>query len=457
MVRAEAIGVSAWPMSSKSDFSFARGLEAEFHLLSQTYMSSGEPAFSADAGGENLAFGLALKNEFRLPYKAHVKMDVSDRYSTSEQWNYLDVHELYASFEQDGASLSVGRKLDTWAEWETQWQQGVFQPRYMQDPLAAEAAGLTGLFLQTRQMHWETTVAALPVNIPDFGPHFYVRDDKFYSRNPWFQAPASEFLYNHVPSELHYTLQMPDLAEVVMKPGVAAKTQYHIGDFLTRVSYAYKPAPQLALGCPSDGLVRLPNYAKVTIIPRVVYDRVINIDEVYARGPWRLSGSVAYDNPESDHGPAGWTTQNYSPAWIFSAQAARSLGDRGPHAPLVEVGFLRVAGGDGPDTGGLADDQQTKFTRRFEYYEAYSLGYKKEWRLGLRRPLTTSAHVIYDRLQNGGVFSFNAGYSFERNWQVELGLDFIGLLSNQPAEVNDGFLAAFRANDRVALGVNYVF
>ena len=85
---------------------------------------------------------------------------------------------------------------------------------------------------------------------------------------------------------------------------------------------------------------------------------------------------------------------------------------------------MKVAGGAARDHGSLADDQ-TKFDRRFQYYEAYLLGYQRDFRVGLASPVATRVRVIYDRMQNGGVFSFNLGYALNKNWRTDLEVDLL--------------------------------
>ncbi len=431
-------------------------LKGFLKLETDEYINAGETYFRSGAQGSNVSTTLALANDLRLSPTGTARLALSDQYSVSERWNYLNVNEAYVTYHQGDAHLSAGRKLDNWAEWEKTWKQGVFEPRYTQNRMHPEMAGLTGVFFSNHNGPWAVTVGALPINIPEFGPHFSVQDDKFVSPNPWFQAPASEFRYQNVNTELHYSLQQPRLSDIVEKAGAIAKSEYHSGAWLGRVTYAYKPAPQLAIGFPSDGLYQLPDYPKITIHPRVIYDRVANADVVYERGRVSASASLGYDNPEDDKGPAAWTSQVVSPAWIYSGHVALQLEDSGPHAARVEAGFLKVLGGYARDSGGLADDR-SKFDRRFQYYEAYLVGYQREFRLGLASPFGTQVRVIYDRMQRGGVFNLNLGYPLSKSWRADFGLDLLGLLDDGQAPIRDGFLSVFRANDRVGLGVSYVF
>ncbi|MGE0527550.1 MAG: hypothetical protein AB7G93_12625 [Bdellovibrionales bacterium] len=96
------------------------------------------------------------------------------------------------------------------------------------------------------------------------------------------------------------------------------------------------------------------------------------------------------------------------------------------------------------------------FERRFQYSEAYLVGLHFPFRSGLRFPLATDWSVRYDRRQNAGAFSARLAMNFTRAWRGQLELDVLGLVGSK-GEVEDGFLSTYRANDRIALGMSYVF
>ncbi len=431
-------------------------LKGYFQLQTSEYVSADQPYFGAGAQGESVALTLGLANDLNFATNATGRLVLSDQFSLSERWNYVNVNEAFATYQEGAAQLSVGRKLDTWIEWEETWQQGLVEPRYVQNRLRPETAGLSGLFYSARSENWGLTVGALPLNIPEFGPHFYVRDDKFVSANPWFHAPASEVRFQGVTSELHYAVAQPRTEDIVLKGGGIIKVEHRSGPASARFTYAYKPIAQMALGFPSDGLFHLPDHPQIVIHPRVVYDRLANLDLALERGPWRFSTSVAYDNPERDNGPDTWTSQVYSEAWIYSGLASVRLEDAGVRAARLETGVLKVAGGHARDHGRFSDEQ-SKFDPRFQYYEAYLLGLKREFRFGLIRPVAMQLRVVYDRMQNGGVFSYYAGYNLTKNWRADLDIDMLGLLGPSRAQISDAFLSNYRANDRIGLGVSYVF
>lgn len=430
---------------------------ASLQFQNSQYVSAGEAYFRQGAERENVGFRLFVADDWRLSKRVTARAVANNELSMTERWNYLDINELNVNVAMGGHQLTVGRKLETWADWESTWQQGVFQPRYMQNRLHPDVVGLTGVFYTTPSSGpLKATLGFLPIFIPEFGAHYTIENDRFVSKNPWFHTPASEFLYNGQRGTLRYSVDQPSNSEILNHPGGVAKAEYRARNYFSRVSAAYKPIAQLAMGFPSNNQVDLSGDMNIVIHPRVVYDRVISNDHQYNLGPWTLSGSVAYDNPENNPGPSEWTRQEFAPAWIFSALVSRRLEDIGPRAARVQLGLLKVNGGDDLDRGAFATDV-TKFERRFQYYEAYLLAVKSDLRFGFNNPLENELRLIYDRMQNGGVVSFLSGLRINPNWRADLQLDFLGLLSRRPATVSDGFLSTYRANDRVALGMSYVF
>lgn len=426
-------------------------------LQNDNYVSSSQPYFrdSAEPVSGSVAVGMA--GDWRYRNFAFQFLG-RDEYAAAERWNYVNVYELAVEYHpSERWTLTLGRKLNTWNEWEGPWHQGIFQPRYTQNKLRTESAGLTGLFLETKRDEWRMT-AGLLAHIPDFGAHFFVRDHRFYSANPWFNPPADTFVYNSNLQDIRYSVNKPSPGEVVARPGFAAKSGYRRGLHFLRASFAYKPMPQFLLGFRSRNQVVLGDevdFMRVRIEPRVAYHRVTSADYSLKSSSWIWSASLTHENPVYDSLSDDFTAQQVGPAWISALQITRFLEEEGPSAARGTLGWLRVQGGDRPDRGDLAGDE-TLFERRYQYTDAFMFTLSKPFRRGLRFPLEMEARWIYDRLQNGGVFSLSAGRNVSRDMRISLEADFLGLLGRD-ARVKDGFLSMYRANDRVGMGMSYVF
>ena len=118
--------------------------------------------------------------------------------------------------------------------------------------------------------------------------------------------------------------------------------------------------------------------------------------------------------------------------------------------------YSRVDGGDRPDDGELKA-HDTLFERRFQFVESLELGLTGGHLLLKGKSLSWGARAFYDFVQQGGLLLADASWSWNTQWQVWGSVDVMGILDNERAEIQDGFLGEYRANDRVQLGVNYVF
>jgi hypothetical protein len=432
-------------------------------IQNSQFISSKNPAFRKDAERQYSSVILNLDDEFKFGGGLSLKTRGSDEYSSGENWNYLDVLDFSGSWMiGDNNKVSAGRKLYTWADWDSDWKLGVFQPRYTENGLRPKEAGFTGGFFDVHDEHWALTLAAMPVFVPDFGPHISVQDNQLTSKNPWFLSPPAHFLLTDTnpptQGDIHYDIADHNAMQIASHGGAAGKLEYANGGYGSRWSYAYKPINQFVVSFPSGHPLAVGasgDFMMISVTPRVVYERVTNWDQSVTSGRWTLNGGVAYDSPVKNPGVDSSTSQQLADAWIVAASVTRRLEEAGPHGASVKLGFLKVNGGDADATGRFAGDGSI-FGRRFQFYEAYLLALKEELRSGLRFPLETEARVIYDRMQGGGVFSLSTGMNFTRAFRADLQLDVLGLLTSN-APINDGFLSDFRANDRLGLGVSYVF
>jgi len=428
-------------------------------LFNSEYISNGQTFYrqGADESNRGVSVSADLDRKWR---RFDINFKGRDEYSGTEQWNYLNIYEANVSWRPtDLSTFIVGRKLERWNEWERDWHQGVFQPRYMQNKLRSEEAGLAGLFYTQNTSPVGLTLGFLPIHLPDFGAHFSVENDRFTSRNPWFSPPAAQFEYRQVFGDIHYSLDKPTLSEAALHPGGVAKIELNgVKNYLGRLAVAYKPMPQFLLGFPSRQRVIITpveDFMSVRVTPRLAYHTLFSHDSVLRTGSWTISGSVLREVPDRDASPEDHTAQQVSPAWITAGSISRPLDQEGPYAARVKLGFLKVNGGDASDRGDFAT-RDTLFEPRYQFKEAYSLGFTKPWRGVGRFPLDTEMSLVYDRKQNGGLATFSVGMNFSREFRADLEADFLGLFAG-PAEVEDGFLALYRANDRIGLGLSYVY
>lgn len=432
---------------------------ASLGLRTQYYSSQNSEYFTDSARGTSNDLQLRWIGSRRFRKVAEFSWNLRDEWISSENWNYLNVYEAKASKKMGESSrLTLGRAKFVWTDWEAKWNQGVFQPRYMQNKLRPEYAGLIGVFADYNHQGFSARVGVLPIHIPDLGAHFYVRDGAFYSANPWFHPPAAQYEYRGATGDIRYRVNKPDAREFVSHPGAVGTVGFKSSNYAARLSAAYKPIPQVLLGFPAVKQVVISSsddFMNLEVNPRVLYHQVYNLDQTLNLRVFRFQGSVMYEHPDPDAQRDDWVIQRVDPAFITALSVAAPIESPGPSAAEVELGSLRVQGGDANDTGEFAGDT-TLFERRYQYLEAYQLSLRKPIR-AMKYPLILSTRVLYDRLQKGGFIAFEMEQQIRRNWLWNFTWDGIGLVTSEKAKVEDGFLSTYRANDRLALGLQYVF
>ncbi len=433
--------------------------KASLRLQNSQYISSGANYYRKDASGENTSVILSLDKKAKLFSGIDGRVDLKDEYSATENWNYLNIYQLYGEKRVEGVNLSFGRKLELWSAMDDEWKQGVFHSRYMQNRLKPEPAGLFGFFAGQNLDKRSWSVAILPLYIPDMGAHFTVENHRFVSQNPWFDPPVANFRFRGEAGDIRYSVKQPPIGEIALNPGLIASYEQDIGSASGwRTTLAHKPVPQLLLGFPSLNRVIVGNnedYLQVEITPKVMYHSVAAVESWTDLGAWTLSSGVTLDAPVGSAFDQTYTKQTYAPAWIYQLSASRPLEQEGRFAARVKLGVLKIQGGAESDRGVFATEKSL-FEKRFQYNEAYLASVVVPVRGLLKGPIDTQARVVYDRIQNGGSIGFSVGYTVAPRWRIDTEMELLGLIGEDAAEKN-GFLSNYRANDRVAVGTSYVF
>ncbi len=130
--------------SSLGGFSQQDGIATQIGLDQRNYIDN-EPYFRDGAVSNNTSFLLrSSSDDHYLQKKIGGKWDIESEYSASENWNYFRPREAYV---RDG-EFAFGRKKVQYSNWEDEWGQSLFEPRFMDDKLRNSKAGLTGLFFE---------------------------------------------------------------------------------------------------------------------------------------------------------------------------------------------------------------------------------------------------------------------------------------------------------------------
>lgn len=431
--------------------------DANLKFLSTHYVRSNTMYFREDAESQISSLQLDVVWRKKAKYfNEHIHL--GNKYNASEEANYIKPYEFYVEKElSDQHKVGVGRKLVTWSEADRFWSQGLWQPRFIDDKMRIEEAGLSGAFYQLEKAKWNFTFMYLPIFIPDMGPQFKSSDGKFVSGSPWFRPPPESVKILNVSTPIQYSLEEPSKTEILNHPGVASKLEIKNKNGYSRVAYAYKPVNQLLLGFPFYlGLAQPGVSVDIDINCRVIYHHLVTVERnLNLTNQSSLLLSSTYESPNRDDTPASWITQETKEAVVAQALWQKQF-DSSSWLRRYYFGLLNLWGGDAPDRGEIATER-TFFERRYQFQRAVTAGF--DWPVGYIKgiALLASARAQYDLQQQGGVVTSDLSYQYNPQWTFLVSADVIGLTNDSNSDINDGFLGLYRANDRFMAGVNYVF
>lgn len=441
-----------------------RELPAEEHsrwsvqLGSSEYLSRETQFFSADRVSGH-ASSLTLQAYYHWRGILDGALDVKDRVAFDEKTNYLMPREVYGGWQFNSHKLWIGRKHYVWSEADEQFHRGLFEGRFMNDKLQEESYGLTGLFLS---FHWgggKAVAFASPLYIPELGPDYELKEGKFSSASPFFRPPSRIINFLGVDTPLSYHLVKPPESEIIFNPSYAAMIEQTWGPLFWRSSYAYKPMNQLLMGAQFYFQhSALGNHdIRVNVHPRWVYHHLGAVEGGYARtGGWKAWLSLMHERPEKDHLPDDWTYQDVDSSSIVTSYLGYDVSSSPLGETQLYISYSQVFGGDRPDQGEFTA-QQSFFERRYQFYKIMEVGMKGARSYLFGRRLIWNTRLAFDQAQQGGLWLSDFAYSLTPQLKLIGSLDLLGLVNSVPAEISDGFLSEYRANDRAQLGVEYVF
>lgn len=395
--------------------------------------------------------------------------DISALYSVEEKIPYLNFSEGYYKKQWEHSELIVGRKRNSWFQQEDLWFQGLWHPRFAWDGLEKENQGLLATFYKHKYQAWSFTGFVMPFFIPGIGPSFREDNGALKSSNPWFRQPLSTIDIEETSGEtkINYSLADIDIwSDILNHQGFGVVAEFKKEAARASLGYAYKPMNQLFLGFPFEMQIGgEEDQVAVEVYPRVLNHHIVSLEAELnsTQSFWQSWVNTTIEVPEFDNASESWVKQETTRAIVFSTFLGYSLRpfnnlQEKHDSAQVYASVLKVIGGDSQDVGPtIVLKKQSYFERRFEFTEALMLGIKNLNYPLLGRAINSQFEVLYDNAQNGVILSAKIKMEIKRHFHTFLNLDLLGLINEGSAEIEDGFIRNFRANDRIMAGVSYVF
>lgn len=377
------------------------------------------------------------------------------------QHSQFSVKEIYWSRQRnDGRTEnSIGRKLEYWSVADNEWFLGLWQPKQAFDGLRPQPQGLTGIFVKHQEGDVEMLGLVSPMFIPTMEPEIKNDNGNLSAESRWFRSPSSTFNIFDKQRRIVYSVKVPNLAELVVRPGIGARVKVgkNLGAWGSFAA-SYKPINKLLLKYEkklvTDG--QNDDTGNAPLYPVVAYHNLVSADLGYNLELYQFSFSYLEDRPvdikQASDDP--YIIQRPTPSKTYSWLATANLDYSTPSK--LSLGYLRIDGGDIGDFNAQGNYEGAVFSNRFQFSHAVQV--KGEIKTFLKnKVLVSKVKYLRDFDQRGILWGGEFNYFPQQNLVLILGGDVLGGDKNDADSQATGFLNEFRANDRGYAGVGYVF
>lgn len=437
-------------------------------VLSDYYTQQNQTYFRDGASGEISSISVQTRGRKSLLSQtpAHEAQPlqlgwlIADRYSATENWNYFKPQELYLEYKKPKWFIAVGMKQMDSLQTNKVWSNPIWFSRYREDKINMQTIGPLGLHTQNQlPQGWTISTSLIAAHAPDFGPGQRVIDGEFVSKNPWFRPPPDQVILDlseTTARRIEYSLAPYKVTDIINKPGAILQIDKKIDSRQNiKLIGARKALPALHLSFPViQRQLDNDEYLDLAINPASIYHTAAAIEWTYQtteeeKRQQAVFASFQYENPDQPVRPNSWISQNFKESYVASAGYKQTFNTS--FFPLgLELSYWQVWGGDGPDKGDNASVLSV-YERRYDFVQAVKLGASIQ-----KNRYSTSTAFIYDVAQEGVLWSNRIHYRLNKEWAMSGLLDIMGLLG-PTGRVPDGLISLYRANDRLGLGVSYVF
>lgn len=413
-----------------------------------------------------LSQGLLVRAHLKPELKTESTQSLMDltvqRYTNWGSSGY-SVKELYWSkIWRDGRSqFTLGRKNEFWSQVDLDWKLGLWQPNSTLDSLRPEEQGLTGIFYRHQEGKFEFLGVLSPIFVPTMGPQVREENGSIVADSRWYRSPSPNFLLFNQQRRVVYKLNIPDLMDLVKRPGFGVRWSYGKAEpgAWVSASLGYKPINSLLVKY--DRKLALSEEGQDTgsapVFPAVSYHSLWGADVGYQFAQSSIAFSYLEDKPVNTTPDDPYIVQFVNPMRSYSFHADTKLSLVGFQNPLqITFGYLNIDGGDYKDVDSEGHPQGAVFNQRFNFYKAALLSAQYETSFFHKKTVSKLSYMR-EFEQKGMIATAAVDFYPKTNWAMTLGADVLGVDDSSESNLDSGFLNQFRANDRFYAGMSYVF
>ena len=370
--------------------------------------------------------------------------------------NYIIIPQAYITFQKsDRFEWSVGRMVKNFSQLDTYWMMGDVLPLFRWDAARPEAQGLAGAFATYKVTpHFHLDLYGSFLFLPTQGPSFSIVDGKLTSGNPWFSRPVDILALSGTSFDLNYTVNTPDISEIIFRPAVGTSVFLESEDESLWVRTGYFLKQRNELVTPFNGTVNLPptNSGDIKVQPQVAEHKIATLDLGYKGNRWGVTLSGLYENDVK----FDVETQIYP---HYSDQYKVGLNAFYQVSPFqsVEFGALKTYNNNVSIQGLSGAGQLDIFSFRNQYDNAVdfrltSVFFPREQGFLFK----SKARVAYDYTAETTLISWELIYAPLEALNIFARMDLFG--GERPTdEPYNNLLVNYLDKDRFQAGVKYVF
>lgn len=356
------------------------------------------------------------------------------------------------------ARLSAGRKRERWSGVDSDWSLNLVQPFNKFDALRPTEQGLTGFFGEAGVGPVSVLLFGSPLYIPEQGAPYTLSNGTFSTPSNWFSIPPTELYFNNTIRPVYYTINLPATSDVITHTSLGARLRIAdpSGEGFYLQGFALR-SPQNSIALSFTGTLALRDgttFGDVNVMPEVVYHTVAGGDLGYASKNFAAEVSVLNENPDQPTLTPELTTSHFSQMTIWSPSVEFKIAPSRLWGPRVRASYIDTKGGEVTAVGQYASNGNV-FGPRTMVRRAMSLAAETTLYRSSSWSLAISGRWIEEFAEQGSVLMTDAHLGIGQSWRVSLQGDLLG--SRQPTSVTDTFISRFRANDRIAGRVTYLF
>ena len=467
-----ANGAKNRKVSTPSNFSIGVTVGQEGYI-SRSAEATGTNAYT-EVGGRLKYQSTPNSEKERQRFGA--KLDVGFTTATAvENYTNFEAPEAYLAYTsldlakpksdpgQIFTEMTIGRRKQLWSQVDSEWMMGLTQPLNKFDGLRPTEQGLMGAFATFGGAGVSFTAFASPLYIPEQGAPYEVTDGKFSSTSPWWSSPPDTLILSlgtsPVRSPVNYSLNIPAISSIVSQAsygGILRIQDPNSKDgFFIQGSVLRSPQNSLALSFAGKlTLGDSSTYGDVDVYPEVVYHTVLGGDIGYSENFFSVSLSGLRENPDQPSQNADLTSQRFNPMTMLSPSVELRPFSDTMFAPKLRFSYVNTDGGEVSAVGKFAANGNV-FGPRTMFRKAISSSLNTTLYRNQRYHLSAGARWIEELEEQGSIVMTDLRLGIGQAWAISLQGDVLG--SRKPTDETDTFIARFRANDRVAGRVTYLF